>query len=87
MSVTETDRPAGAEAPQATETTEAQRVVEWRAFRLEKLGIDDPALRDEIADSFVDVHDLERLLNAGCKLDVAWRILAPLPGALTWSSL
>ena len=37
----------------------------------------DSELASEIADSEVDVHDIERLLKAGCPLALAWTITQP----------
>jgi hypothetical protein len=31
----------------------------------------------KIADSDADVHDIERLLKAGCTLELAWTIVQP----------
>ena len=50
--------------------------IRWRTQRMVSLGAD-PALAAAIADSLVDVHDIERLLKAGCPLDVAWTITRP----------
>jgi hypothetical protein len=50
--------------------------VRWRALRMVSLGAD-AALAEAIANSDVDVHDIERLLKAGCPLDVAWTITRP----------
>ena len=37
----------------------------------------DATLAATIANSYADVHDIERLLKAGCPLDVAWAITRP----------
>jgi hypothetical protein len=50
--------------------------VKWRTRRMVSLGAD-AALAAAIAKSRVDVHDIERLLKAGCPLDVAWTITRP----------
>ncbi|MDX6468195.1 MAG: hypothetical protein QOI27_3235 [Gaiellaceae bacterium] len=50
--------------------------ITWRTQRLVSLGAD-ADLAAEIADSDADVHDIERLLKAGCPLDVAWSIVRP----------
>lgn len=31
----------------------------------------------KVADSDVDVHEIERLLKAGCSLELAWTIVRP----------
>ena len=54
--------------------------VTWRTQRLVSLGAD-ARLAAEIADSDADVHDIERLLKAGCPLDVAWSIVKPVEEA------
>jgi hypothetical protein len=53
--------------------TEAE--IKWRWFRCVKLGAGDE-LATEIASSDVDVHSIEWLMNEGCPLEVAWRILS-----------
>ncbi len=50
--------------------------VRWRTQRMVSLGAD-AALAAAVADSHVDVHDIERLLEAGCPLDLAWTITRP----------
>jgi hypothetical protein len=50
--------------------------IKWRTQRMISLGAD-PELAATIANSRVDVHDVERLLKAGCPLDVAWTITQP----------
>jgi hypothetical protein len=52
-----------------------EREIEWRRLRSSSLGAD-VELAAEIAASNVDVHSLEWLLNTGCPLDLAWRILS-----------
>ena len=54
--------------------------IVWRTQRLVSLGAD-AALAAEIADSDADVHDIERLLKAGCPLDLAWSIVRPVDEA------
>ena len=54
--------------------------IVWRTQRLVSLGAD-AALAAEIADSDADVHDIERLLKAGCPLDLAWSIVRPVEEA------
>jgi hypothetical protein len=51
--------------------------IAWRTQRLVSLGAD-ADLAAKIADSDADVHDIERLLKAGCPLELAWEILQPL---------
>jgi hypothetical protein len=50
--------------------------IEWRTQRMLRLGAD-AELAESVAESDVDVHDIERLLEAGCPLDVAWAIARP----------
>lgn len=50
--------------------------IVWRTRRMASLGAD-AELAAEIADSNVDVHDIERLLKAGCPLELAWTIMRP----------
>jgi hypothetical protein len=50
--------------------------IGWRVRRLVSLGADE-ALAATIADSNVDVHDIERLMKAGCPLELAWTITRP----------
>jgi len=50
--------------------------IRWRTQRLINLGAD-TELAATIADSDVDVHDIERLIKAGCPVDVAWAITQP----------
>lgn len=50
--------------------------VRWRTQRMTSLGAD-AALAAEIANSYADVHDIERLLEAGCPLQLAWSITQP----------
>ena len=50
--------------------------VTWRTQRMVSLGAD-AELAAKIADSDADVHDIERLLKAGCPLDLAWTIVRP----------
>jgi hypothetical protein len=50
--------------------------IRWRTQRMISLGAD-PELAATIANSRADVHDIERLLKAGCPLDVAWTITQP----------
>jgi len=50
--------------------------VTWRTQRMVSLGAD-AELAAKIADSDADVHDIERLLKAGCPLELAWTIMRP----------
>lgn len=50
--------------------------IRWRTQRMVSLGAD-PELAATIARSRVDVHDIERLLKAGCPLELAWTISRP----------
>lgn len=51
--------------------------IRWRTQRMTSLGAD-AALAAEIANSHADVHEIERLLEAGCPLELAWAITQPL---------
>ena len=50
--------------------------ITWRTQRMVSLGAD-ADLAAKIADSDADVHDIERLLKAGCPLELAWTIMRP----------
>jgi hypothetical protein len=50
--------------------------ISWRTQRMTGLGAD-AELAAEIASSTADVHDIERLLKAGCPLGLAWTIMQP----------
>lgn len=50
--------------------------IRWRTQRLMSLGAD-ADLAATIAASNVDVHDIARLLKAGCTLALAWSITQP----------
>jgi hypothetical protein len=50
--------------------------ISWRRQRLVSLGAG-VELATTIANSDVDVHDIARLLKAGCPLELAWRIMEP----------
>jgi len=54
--------------------------IAWRTQRLVALGAE-ADLAAEIAASDADVHDIERLLAAGCTLELAWEIVQPLAPA------
>jgi hypothetical protein len=49
----------------------------WRTQRMVSLGAD-AELAASIAESDADVHDIERLLEAGCSLELAWTITRPI---------
>jgi hypothetical protein len=49
----------------------------WRTQRMVSLGAD-ADLAASIANSDADVHDIERLLEAGCSLELAWTITRPI---------
>jgi hypothetical protein len=48
----------------------------WRTRRMISLGAD-AELAANIATSTADLHDIERLLDAGCPLELAWAIMRP----------
>jgi len=50
--------------------------IRWRTQRMVSLGAD-PELAATIAESHADVHDIERLLEDGCTLALAWEITRP----------
>jgi hypothetical protein len=50
--------------------------IKWRMQRMMSLGAD-AELAASIANSDADVHDIERLLEAGCTLELAWTIVQP----------
>ena len=50
--------------------------ISWRTQRMMSLGAD-AELAANIANSSADVHDIERLLKAGCPLGLAWTITQP----------
>jgi hypothetical protein len=50
--------------------------ITWRTQRMVSLGAN-AELAAKIADSDADVHDIERLLKAGCPLELAWTIMQP----------
>ena len=50
--------------------------IKWRTRRMVSLGAD-AEFAAKIADSDADVHDIERLLKAGCTLELAWTIVRP----------
>jgi hypothetical protein len=50
--------------------------IAWRTQRMLSLGAD-AELAANVANSHADVHDIERLLKAGCPLELAWAIAQP----------
>jgi hypothetical protein len=50
--------------------------IKWRTQRMVSLGAG-AELAADIANSNVDVHDIEQLLEAGCSLELAWSITQP----------
>jgi hypothetical protein len=50
--------------------------MKWRTRRMVSLGAS-AELAATIANSHVDLHDIDRLLKAGCPLDLAWTITRP----------
>lgn len=59
------------------ETTEVEQVYRWRRTRLVSLGVAEVTTTILAADARFSVHELERLLTAGCPLGTALRILQP----------
>lgn len=51
--------------------------ITWRTRRMIGLGAD-AELAANIAASTADLHDIERLLDAGCPLQLAWTIMEPI---------
>ncbi len=51
--------------------------IRWRTQRMVSLGAD-AELAATIAESHADLHDIERLLEAGCPLEIAWSITRPM---------
>lgn len=56
---------------------EVERVYQWRSTRLSGLGLDPEQTGILAAEPRFSVHELERLLGAGCPLGTALRILQP----------
>jgi hypothetical protein len=50
--------------------------IRWRTQRMVSLGAD-ATLAATIAESDADIHYIERLLKAGCALELAWEIVHP----------
>jgi hypothetical protein len=51
--------------------------IRWRTQRMVSLGAN-AALAETIAASDADIHDIDRLLQAGCTLELAWTIVQPI---------
>jgi hypothetical protein len=58
------------------------REIIWRTRRMISLGAD-AELAADIAGSTADLHDIERLLDAGCPLHLAWAIMRPFDEPVT----
>jgi hypothetical protein len=58
--------------------SEIEQVQRWRRARLVALGVADEPARILAARAELSVHELERLLEAGCSLGTALRILDPI---------
>ena len=56
---------------------DVERVHEWRSTRLSGLGLNPEQTGILAAEPRFSVHELERLLGAGCPLGTALRILQP----------
>jgi hypothetical protein len=57
--------------------SEVERVRAWRSARLSALGIGDEIATVLAKNPVFSVHELERLVDAGCPLGTALRILWP----------
>jgi hypothetical protein len=57
------------------ERTEAERIEDWRRERLESVGFSPEAASALAQSPHVDLHDAIALLQRGCPVDVAVRIL------------
>jgi hypothetical protein len=55
--------------------TESDRVERWRAEALEKVGYDELSAHELAGRSDVDLHRAISLVENGCPVDVALRIL------------
>ena len=58
--------------------SEDTRVELWRREELERLGFEAGQV-EQLMVWNVDLHEAASLVNAGCELDTAMRILHPLP--------
>ena len=61
--------------PQLYAETEAERVERWRAEELMRAGYDALAAADVAARTEIDLHTAVELLERGCPVDLALRIL------------
>lgn len=68
---------AAAEEGELQPGSEVEQVFGWRRTRLASLGVREDAALVFAADARFSVHDLERLLAAGCPLGTALRIVKP----------
>lgn len=59
------------------EPPETDQVYDWRRMRLRRLGVPRELRANLAAEPLFSVHELERLLAAGCPLGTALRILRP----------
>jgi hypothetical protein len=57
--------------------SEVEQVYRWRRMRLERLGVHRELRAILAADAAFSIHELERLVAAGCPLGTALRILQP----------
>lgn len=62
--------------PDRMQSTEMERVVEWRTLRLLRAGFPqgEAVL---LAESSADIHRAEALLTQGCSAQLVYRILRP----------
>jgi hypothetical protein len=60
---------------QIQETTEQERIEQWRATALERAGYDAAAAAELAARTDIDLHLAVELLENGCPADTALRIL------------
>lgn len=61
--------------PRPTTVTEQEKIQTWREQRITALGYE-PEIAEVCALAEVDWHKLHDLIQAGCPLDTAIRILA-----------
>jgi hypothetical protein len=61
--------------PKPATPTEADNIQAWREQRIAELGYQ-PEIAEVCALADIDWHQLERIVEAGCPLDLAIRILA-----------
>lgn len=52
----------------------SEKVLDWRQHEFERLGYatDDASA---LAETRIDIHDMQKLLDSGCPRELAWRIL------------